>query len=212
MSTAAATRTFVLRFDRPLAGAAPVPAANGATSSATAATGARPSAADELAAARARGYREGEEAARAAAGRELAALREEMRSVQQGLFARLAGMDEILLAQMRAALPPLAIEVGRRLLAGFEPPEGFVERICREALDQLCPEREGLELVVCPRDAAIVKKLVPEWRNHFPGLKVTRDDTLAPGDCLVRSRFGLTDARASTRLETLRRELVAPSS
>lgn len=37
---------------------------------------------------------------------------------------------------------------------------------------------------------------------------ITVDDTLNPGDCLVRSRFGVTDARAASKLSSLRQELV----
>jgi flagellar assembly protein FliH len=50
--------------------------------------------------------------------------------------------------------------------------------------------------------------MVPTWRVHFTNLRVTIDDTLSPGDCLVRSRFGVTDARASSKLESLRHELL----
>jgi flagellar assembly protein FliH len=34
-------------------------------------------------------------------------------------------------------------------------------------------------------------------------MKVQIDSTLSAGDCQVRSRFGLTDARRVTKLETL---------
>jgi flagellar assembly protein FliH len=43
---------------------------------------------------------------------------------------------------------------------------------------------------------------------HFTNLRVTIDDTLNPGDCLVRSRFGVTDARASAKIDALKHEVL----
>ena len=100
------------------------------------------------------------------------------------------------------------MEIGQRLLAGFVPPPELVEKLCREALDQLYPERDGLELVVGPRDAAVLERLVPSWRAHFTNLRITIDDTLNPGDCLVRSRFGVTDARGESKIASLKQELL----
>ncbi len=46
-----------------------------------------------------------------------------------------------------------------------------------------------------------------ELQREFPGLKITVDPTLHSGDCLVRSRFGVVDARGSTRLRALQDSL-----
>ena len=104
--------------------------------------------------------------------------------------------------------PGLALEIARRLLAGFEPPPEIIERFCREALDQLFPEREGLELALCPRDAEQLARLSPDWLQRYPGLRVRTDASLSPGDCLVSSRFGLTDGRRVTKLAALEHSLV----
>lgn len=162
----------------------------------------------DLLAARTAGHQEGGDAARAFTNQQIVELRAEMQELQQGIFQGLVDAREELAEQVRAALPALAVEIGQRLLAGLVPPPELVERLCREALDQLYPERSGLELVVGPRDAAVLERLVPSWRGHFTDLKITVDDTLNPGDCLVRSRFGVTDARASSKLAALRQELL----
>ena len=162
----------------------------------------------ELLAARSAGYQEGGDAARDFSNQQIVDLRSEMHTLQAGLLQRLSTAHEQLCEQVRAALPTLTVELGQRLLAGLVPPPELVEKLCREALDQLYPERDGLELVVGPRDAAALERLVPSWRVHFTNLRVTTDDTLNPGDCLVRSRFGVTDARASSKLEGLRHELL----
>ena len=126
-----------------------------------------------------------------------------------GILQKLTSLETVLVSQLRAELPSLAVEIARRLLAGYEPAPEVVEKLCAEALDELFPERENLELVVSPRDAALLEKIRPDWQARYPGLSIRSDAALVAGDCQVRSRFGLTDARLATKLSALRSSLVA---
>ena len=85
----------------------------------------------------------------------------------------------------------------------------FVEglRLCEEALTEIFPERDNLELSINPRDAALLEKLNPAWLARYPGLRIRAEASLQPGDCQVRSRFGLTDARLATKLTALEHSL-----
>lgn len=181
----------LIAFDRPLAGAA-VPGRSSRLHTET-----------EVAARTQAAYREGIDAARAAADQQMVEFRADMGHLSENVLGKLAGLDAVLLAQLREALPGLAVELGRRLLAGYEPPPAVVAKLCQETLEQLFPERDGLELSLCPRDAGLLTDLNPGWMQGYPGLKVRVDATLAPGDCQVRSRFGLTDARLATKLAAL---------
>jgi flagellar assembly protein FliH len=181
----------LIAFDRPLAGAT-VP---GRTSRLHTET--------EVAARTQAAYREGIDAARAAADQQMVEFRADMGHLSENVLGKLAGLDGVLLAQLREALPGLAVELGRRQLAGYEPPPEVVAKLCAETLEQLFPERDGLELSLCPRDAGLLTDLNPDWLQGYPGLKVRVDASLTPGDCQVRSRFGLTDARLATKLAAL---------
>lgn len=161
----------------------------------------------ELAAAAAAAYQRGIDDARAAADQQMVEFRADMAQLSEGVLVRLAGAEATVLGQLREALPGLAVELARWLLAGYEPPPETVSQLCEEALAQLFPEREGLELVLCPRDAGLLQSLQPGWLERFPGLAIRADAALAPGDCLVRSRFGLTDARQQTKLAALNHSL-----
>jgi flagellar assembly protein FliH len=185
----------LVAFDRPLAGAV-LPGQAGQLFSET-----------ELTAKTQEAYRRGVDDARGAADQQMVEFRADMERLSEGVLRRLAEIEPALLAELRAALPGLALEIARRLLAGFEPPAEIIERFCREALDQLFPEREGLELALCPRDAEQIGRLSPDWLQRYPGLRLRADESLSPGDCLVRSRFGLTDARRETKLAALERGL-----
>jgi flagellar assembly protein FliH len=155
-------------------------------------------------------YQRGVDAARALADQQMVEFRVDIEQLSEGVFKNLANVEPAVIAQLRDTLPALALEIARRLLAGYEPPAEVVSRICEEALNEIFPERDNLELSVSPRDAAILEKLNPDWLKRYPGLRIRSEATMRPGDCQVRSRFGLTDARLDTKLAALQHSL-APS-
>jgi flagellar assembly protein FliH len=154
-------------------------------------------------------YRRGVDDARAAADQQMVEFRADVERLSDGVLKKLAEMEPAMTAQLREALPGLALEIARRLLAGFEPPPEIIGRFCQEALAQIFPEQEGLELSLAPRDAEQLKQLNPDWLQRYPGLRVRADATLETGDCLVRSRFGLTDGRRQTKLAALEHSLAS---
>jgi flagellar assembly protein FliH len=181
----------LIAFDRPLNGAV-LPGGPG-----------RSYTESELSARAEQAYRKGVDATREAVDQKLVEMRVDMEQLSEGVLRKLATVETSTTAQLRDALPGLALEIARRLLAGYEPPAEIVEKLCHEALQQLFPEREGLELSLCPRDADLLEQVNPGWIARYPGLKVKQDPNLSPGDCQVRSRFGLTDARQQTKLTVL---------
>jgi flagellar assembly protein FliH len=185
----------LIPFDRPLAGAA-IPGQEG-----------RFCTESELAAISRDAYQRGVDAARALADQQMVEFRHDIEQLGEGVFKKLSSIEPSIISQLRDSLPALALELSRRLLAGYEPSEEVVGRLCEEALAELFPERENLELVVSPRDAAIIEKLKPNWTTRYPGLRVRAEPSLGPGDCQVRSRFGLTDARQQTKLTALEHSL-----
>ncbi len=153
-------------------------------------------------------YQRGVDASRGLADQQMVEIRADLEQLSDGLFTKLAGIEPVLLAQLRDALPSLAMDLARRLLAGFEPSAEQISLLCEEALTSLHPERENLELAVSVRDAALLEKLTPAWMQRYPGLRIRPEAHLVPGDCLVRSRFGLSDARLQTKLAALQSTLL----
>ena len=180
----------LIAFDRPLTGAI-LPG------------GGRVYTETEVAARTEAAYRKGLDAAHAATDQKLVEMRVDMEQLSEGVLQKLSLVESAMLNQLREALPALAVDIAQRLLAGYEPPAEIVGKLCHEALEQLFPEREGLELSLCPRDAALLAQVNPGWLARYPALKVKQDANLLPGDCQVRSRFGLTDARQATKLAVL---------
>lgn len=152
-------------------------------------------------------YQRGVDAARALADQQMVEFRADIEQLGDGVFKKLSTLEATLIAQIRESLPALALDLSRRLLAGYEPPAEVVSRLCEEALGEIFPERDNLELSLAPRDAELLGKLNPAWLSRFPGLRIRADGSLAPGDCQVRSRFGLTDARLQAKLTALEHSL-----
>jgi flagellar assembly protein FliH len=186
--------TKLVAFDRPLAGAV-LPGQGRLFTEA------------EVAAKVQEAYRQGVDSARGAADQQMVEFRHDMEQLSDNVLRKLSALEPSLVTQIREALPGLAVDIAHRLLAGYEPPPESVERLCREALEQLFPEREGLELSLSPADAALLHSLNPDWLQRYPGLRIRTDASLSRGDCVVRSRFGLTDARQSTKLAALSHSL-----
>ena len=153
-------------------------------------------------------YQRGVDAARGLADQQMVEFRADVEQLGDSLFKKLSALEPSLVAQVRDALPALALDLAKRLLAGFEPTPEIVSRICEEALGEIFPERDNLELAVAPRDAALLEKLNPAWLSRYPGLRIRADAALATGDCQVRSRFGLTDARLQTKMTALEHNLI----
>lgn len=185
----------IIAFDRPLAAVA-VAGRPGRFCSET-----------ELAAIAQDGYNRGVDAARALGDQQMVQFRADVEQLSEGVLKKLADLEPLLIEQLRAALPDLALEIARRLLAGYEPPAEVISRLCAETLAELLPERDNLELAVSARDAALLESLKPDWMQRYPGLRLRVEPALQPGDCQVRSRFGLTDARQQTKLAALAHSL-----
>ena len=108
----------LIPFDRPLSGAA-LPGAAGRFITPT-----------ELAALDEAGYRRGIDATRALADQQMVEFRADIEQLGNGIFQKLTALEPALLNQLREALPGLAVEIARRLLAGYEPPAEVIAKLC----------------------------------------------------------------------------------
>jgi flagellar assembly protein FliH len=182
---------ILIAFDRPLSGASTEGQAGSYCSE------------KELADRDHAAFRRGVDSERALADQQMVEFRADIGQLSDGLLRKISELENSVVAQLGEALPDLGLEIARRLLAGYEPPPEVISRLCSEALEELFPERENLELVVSTRDSALLEAIKPAWRQRYPGLRVSCDESLKTGDCQVRSRFGLIDARLGTKLAAL---------
>jgi flagellar assembly protein FliH len=150
----------------------------------------------------------GYEEAKSNAAIEINNLKKQLESVTHDLVKNLSQAQSLLLVQLQDALPELAVDISKRLFAGFTPPKEVTEAVAKEALEQLYPETENLEITLSVQEAELLTLASPEWMSRYKGLKIIGDSNLALGDCLVKSRFGLTDARQKAKLAALTHSLM----
>ncbi len=133
--------------------------------------------------------------------------RSEIAQLQDNIFKNLAAQTEGLAHQISEILPDLVLEISRRVLAGTEPPRETVKAVVAETLAEIAPGSTDVEVWLHPKDLALVENIATEFDQKYPGIKLSADSELIPGDCRAKSRFGTIDARVFTKLQNVAKSL-----
>ncbi len=133
--------------------------------------------------------------------------RAEIAQLQESLFLSLSKQHALLADQVSEALPDLAIEIVQRVLAGMKPDREAVERLLAETLAEIAPGSTDVEVFLSAPDLELVERIMKDYEHKYPGIKLTADPELLPGDCRAKSRFGMIDARVFTKLQNVARSL-----
>jgi flagellar biosynthesis/type III secretory pathway protein FliH len=152
-------------------------------------------------------YLEGFQAANDHLSQQILEQRAELAQLQDAVFVSLSKQHESLAAQVSETLPDLAIEIVQRVLAGMKPDRETVERVLAETLAEIAPGSTDVEVFLSASDLELVSRLMKDYEHKYPGIKLTSDPELLPGDCRARSRFGMIDARLFTKLQNVARSL-----
>lgn len=152
-------------------------------------------------------YRRGFQEANELLTKQILDQRAEIAQLQDSLFQSLSKQADSLALQVSETLPDLVLEISRRVLAGMTPDRAAVERILSETLAEIAPGSTEVEVYLNASDLALVEGIAESYGHKYPGIKLTADPELAPGDCRAKSRFGTIDARLFTKLQNVARSL-----
>lgn len=152
-------------------------------------------------------YTQGFQAANDHLAQQILEQRAEIAQLQDAVFVSLSKQHESLAAQVSETLPDLAIEIVQRVLAGMKPDRETVERVLAETLAEIAPGSTDVEVFLSTSDLELVGRLMKDYEHKYPGIKLTADPELLPGDCRAKSRFGTIDARVFTKLQNVARSL-----
>ena len=152
-------------------------------------------------------YNRGFHEATEALTNQIAEQRAEVAQLQDAVFKNLAAQSETLAHEVSQILPDLILEITQRVLAGFKPDAETVRNTISETLAEVAPGSTDVELRLHPQDLALVRGVDAELEQKYPGIKLTADSELTPGDCVAKSRFGMIDARVLTKLQNVARSL-----
>lgn len=153
--------------------------------------------------ARKEGYQRGFEEASMLVQRQLLDQRADVLHLQQKTFRSLASQHESLISQLSKALPELAMEAVRRVIAEIEIDRELVVRIINDLLVEVHPGPGALDIALSDHDAKLIEGIEESFRSKYPGIRFSAEPELQPGDCVVRSRFGTIDGRVATKLKTV---------
>ncbi len=152
-------------------------------------------------------YRKGFQEANDQLAQQILDQRAELAQLQDELFISLSKQHESLAAQVSETLPELAIEIVQRVMAGMTPDRDTVERLLAETLAEIAPGSTDVQVFLNASDLKLVDRIMNDYEHKYPGIKLTADPELLPGDCRAKSRFGMIDARVLTKLQNVARSL-----
>ncbi|MCS7049157.1 MAG: FliH/SctL family protein [Verrucomicrobiae bacterium] len=143
-----------------------------------------------------RGRREAETMLR----EQLLAQRRELLEWQQGVLRKLQEAIPQVVHDTQEQLIQLALTAAQKVVAGMPISADAVREAVREALAQV---EAGSEVTVLlhPEDCAALGEQAPA------GVRVQADPQLARGDCVVKTPFGIVDARRATKWQRIQEAL-----
>ena len=148
-------------------------------------------------------YKKGRDDLRRELEPKLNAAKEDFKSVTQGALSKLLDRHDDSLNQIRALLPKLIAEATARVVGALPIDGAFVRSVANDLLADITPGTEPVEVQLCPLDLGKVGDFAQELRHKFPTLRLVGNDELSSGDCLVKTRFGVTDGRMSSKLQSI---------
>jgi flagellar assembly protein FliH len=154
-------------------------------------------------------YQNGRRDGERALSEQLLQQRNEMVELQNGVVDSLQRTLPQMIQEAESTLIALALESAQKIIAGLPVDSQMVEAVVREALRQV---EDTAEIVIQlhPDDLALLRKHESPLLKGLPEtgpLRFTGASEVTRGGCIVRTRFGMIDARRETKLEQLHKTL-----
>jgi flagellar assembly protein FliH len=154
-----------------------------------------------------RGRRDGEKAL----SEQLLQQRTELVELHRGVVESLRAVLPQLIQDTEKALVELALQAAMKIVADTPINSKLVEAVVREAVKQV-EDTSEITIHLHADDLALLHKHKSPILQGLPEtgpLRFTSSSDVTRGGCLIRTSFGLLDARRETKLEQLRQS-VAP--
>lgn len=156
------------------------------------------------------GYERGRTEGQRELNEQLVQQRTELLELQNGVLESLRQTLPEVLRDCEHALTALALEVAQKLVSGLPISGEMVEAAIREALEQV-EETTAYHVYLPPEDLALLQQMNSDLvlaQGGSPAMHFHPAPELARGGCLVKTRFGIIDARLETKMELLRQSLL----
>jgi flagellar assembly protein FliH len=129
--------------------------------------------------------------------------KEQAETVLNGALSKVVDRHAEALGLMRSLVPRLVVEATSRVVAGIPVDAAFLHNVVNDLLNDVAPGAENVEVQLCPADLLKVQGFDLELRHKFPTLRLVENKDISPGDCLVKTRFGVLDGRMESKLKAV---------
>jgi flagellar assembly protein FliH len=133
--------------------------------------------------------------------------RNEMAELQNGVVHSMQEMLPKMRHELESALIQLSLESAQKIVGGLPINAKTVEKVVREALEQVQDTAE-IAVQLHPDDFALLRKHKSPLLDDSPETGTVRfvaSAEVSRGGCIVQTRFGIVDALRETKLEQLRK-------
>lgn len=133
--------------------------------------------------------------------------RNEITELQNGVVHSMREMLPKMRHEMESALIQLSLESAQKLVGGLPISAKTVEKVVREALEQVQDTAE-IAVQLHPDDFALLRKHKSPLLKDSPEtgpIRFVATAEVSRGGCIVQTRFGVVDALRETKLEQLRK-------
>jgi len=144
-------------------------------------------------------YQKGYQDAQRQYAQQVAHLEQELNHLQHNLMEHLKKSYQQLVQDFQACLPHLLLNLLEKVWAFLEWDEESVKSMVNQILMAYPPGETALEVYLSTDDYALFKTLNID--DQYTGVHFFEDPSFVRGDCLVKSRLGLLDARFQTKLK-----------
>ncbi len=168
--------------------------------------------------------------------KEVETLRKDYAQRQSELLHSIQNKVDLVLKELDSRLPGLVIKVAEKVLSGIELDGKMVKAMVESMIEEIGCDDDNLDVFLAPQDLKLQKSLGDDAKkvapaesddgfasaiagifdgidgddallDGYPNVKFFEDPSLQPGDCQVKSRFGLLDGRIATKLKRLEEEM-----
>jgi flagellar assembly protein FliH len=133
--------------------------------------------------------------------------RNEMAELQNGVVRSMREMLPKMRHELESALIELTLESAQKIVGGLPINAKTVEKVVREALEQVQDTSE-IAVQIHPDDFALLRKQKSPLLKDLPEtgpLRFVASAEVSRGGCIVQTRFGIVDALRETKIEQLRK-------
>jgi flagellar assembly protein FliH len=138
---------------------------------------------------------------------QLSQQRNEIVELQNGVVHSMREMLPKMRHEMESALIQLSLESAKKIVGGLPINAKTVEKVVREALEQVQDTAE-IAVQLHPDDFALLRKHKSPLLKDSPEtgpIRFVASAEVSRGGCIVQTRFGLVDALRETKLEQIRK-------